>query len=213
MKRYIRSNSYFSKDVASISDIEDEIFKAMQAGTTKDDIEDYLIELESDGIIDREEFKDLKQSTFSEFDRYQKTFGSSTIRADWAEDLSEDLKDVDTSDWSKMMSDKYEDDIRNAGGYDKYIEKERITSSLVSPNPQATPEQKEYVYRCVADSPEVPDMDAPEEEWSVFRRDEKEYKAWAFADAVEDGIFVDDEYNLFNNLWAAAETDMAAPYA
>lgn len=73
MKKYIRSA--FSKDVKTLSDIEDEIFLAIDAGTTKDDIEDYLVELEQDGTIDRKEFKDLKQSAFAEFDRFKEALG------------------------------------------------------------------------------------------------------------------------------------------
>lgn len=76
-----------------------------------------------------------------------------------------------------------------------------------------TDEQKQYVYRCVAESPAPPDVDASEEEWSVFTRDSKEYFDWSFADAVEDDIFTEDEYDVFTKLWEKASTDMAAPYA
>lgn len=141
--------------------------------------------------------------------RYLRT-NTSNIQADWAEDLHNDLKDVDTSKWSKMMSDKYEDDIRDAGGYAEYIKKEKVLSSIDDPY---TDEQKQYVYRCVAESPALPDFDVPEEEWSVYHRDFKEYKDWAFFDAVEDGLFNEDEYDKFEQLWNKAETDMAAPYA
>lgn len=139
-----------------------------------------------------------------------RVFTSSAVKADWASELHNDLKDADTSEWSEMMTDKQMDDIDKAGDYDRYIKKERISSATGYPYTSA---QKEYVYRCVAESPEVPDMDASGEEWSVYHRDFKEYKDWAFVDAVEDGIFTEEEYMRFIDLWDKAETDMAAPYA
>lgn len=162
MKRYIKATEYWSMDVRTVDDVRDEIDKAVLEGTTKEDIEDYLIELESRGNLDRDEFIELRDYAFGAVDRFvesKKSVLSSTSLAD------------------------------------------------------VTDEQKEYVYRCVAESPAPPDVDAPEEEWSVFHRDSKEYFDWAFADAIEDDIFDDDEYDIFTKLWEKASTDMAAPYA
>ena len=76
-------------------------------------------------------------------------------------------------------------------------------------------EYKQYIYRCVAESPQVPDPDAGEEAWSAYTQDAKEYKDWCFADAVEDGLYEDtnSDYAAFEKLWKQAETDMAQPYA
>ena len=45
------------------------------------------------------------------------------IKPDWASELHDSLKDVDTSDWSKMQTQRQEDEIRDAGGYSSYIRK------------------------------------------------------------------------------------------
>lgn len=110
-------------------------------------------------------------------------------------------------DWQ----DFYQQILEQMPEYSKQGSNQSINSSVSFAN--VTDEQKEYVYRCVAESPAPPDVDAPEEEWSVFWRDNKEYFDWAFIDAVEDGIFEDDEEDLFTRLWEKASTDMAAPYA
>lgn len=74
--------------------------------------------------------------------------------------------------------------------------------------------QKQYIYRCVSESPQVPDVDTDgEEAWSEYSRDASEYKTWCFVDAVDLGIFTENEESLFNELWDRAETDMAQPYA
>ena len=110
-------------------------------------------------------------------------------------------------DWQ----DFYQQILEQMPEYSKRGSNQSINSSVSLAN--VTDEQKEYVYRCVAESPAPPDVDAPEEEWSVFWKDNKEYFDWAFVDAVEDGIFEEDEEDLFTRLWEKASTDMAAPYA
>ena len=101
---------------------------------------------------------------------------------------------------------------------DEYEELKKDTVSSASeddhqPDTEFSEEQKQYVYRCVAESPQMPDEDAGEEAWSEFWRDDKEYQIWCFADAVEDGIFYTDQEAEFNQLWDKAVTDMAMPYA
>lgn len=74
--------------------------------------------------------------------------------------------------------------------------------------------QKQYVYRCVAESPQIPDIDTDgEEAMSQYTRDVREYRTWCFVDAVDLGIFTKGEKDLFYKLWEQAETDMAQPYA
>ena len=255
MKRYVKSA--FSKDVKSLSDIEDEIFLAMQAGTTKDDIEDYLIELESDGMIDKDEFQDLKKHAFEEFDRFVATFGATdpeTRKEMQNRGYSDDVEYSELSD-----SEKY--NIANAlykkeEAADKRRKSHNVTSSddFVVRTPKKLDEAylnykgskiskhmpkaqqseirkskmqykkemedlrkqyKQYIYKCVAESPQIPDPDAGEEAWSAYTRDAKEYKDWCFVDGVEDGLFedTDSDYAAFERMWEQAETDMAQPYA
>lgn len=205
MKKYIKSA--FSLDVSSLSDIDDEIFDAIQQGTTKEDIEDYLIELEDLGVIDREEFKQLKSSAFDEFDRYKKTFGSVKCSEDdfvirTPKKLDEAYLNYKSTRVSKHMPKSKQAELRKTkAGYKNEMSK-------------LSKEYKQYIYRCVAEAPAMPDPEQ-DEAWSEYVRDAKEYKEWCFVDAVEDGLFedTDADYAAFNKMWEQAETDMAQPYA
>lgn len=73
--------------------------------------------------------------------------------------------------------------------------------------------QQQYIHKCVAEAPQVPDESEGEEAWSAYARDAKEYKMWCLVDAVDLGIFTEGEKRLFNKLWKQAEADMAQPYA
>lgn len=53
------SQDFWSTDVNSIHEIQDEIQRAIDAGTTFDDVDDYLNELYELGIIDDEELNEL----------------------------------------------------------------------------------------------------------------------------------------------------------
>lgn len=206
MKKYIKSA--FSKNVTSLGDIEDEIFLAMQAGTTKEDIEDYLIELESDGIIDREEFQDLKAHSFDEFDRYVATFGS--INASEDDFIVRTPKKIDEA-FLNYKATKISKHMPKA----KQAELRKLKAQYKDQMQTLSKQCKQYIYRCVAESPQVPDPEAGEEAWSEYARDASEYKIWCFVDAVEDGLFedTDDDYAAFERMWKQAETDMAQPYA
>ena len=204
MKKYI--NAAFSKNVTSLSDIDDEIFDAIQSGTTKEDIEDYLIELESDGIIDRDEFKELRASAFAEFDRYIDSHGvqaSEDFVVRTPKKLDEAYLNYKGTRISKHMPKSKQAELRRAKAEYKN-EMNRLSK-----------EYKQYIYRCVAEAPQVPDPEEGEEAWSAYTRDAKEYKDWCFADGVEAGLFedTDDDYAAFERMWKQAETDMAQPYA
>lgn len=205
MKRYIKSA--FSKDVNTLSDIEDEIFLAIQAGTTKDDIEDYLIELEQDGTIDKDEFNDLKQSAFAEFDRFKEAFGCINCSDDFIirtpKKLDEAYLNYKGTHISKHMPKSKQAELR------------RTKAEYKNEMNRLSKEYKQYIYRCVAEAPQVPDPDDGEEAWSAYTRDAKEYKDWCFIDGVEDGLFenTDSDHAAFERLWEQAETDMAQPYA
>lgn len=207
MKRYIKSA--FSTNVSSLSDIDDEIFDAIHKGTTKEDIEDYLIELEDSGIIDREEFKQLKVSAFKEFDHFKNTFGS--IQASDDDDfIVHTPKKVDEA-FLNYKSTRISKHMPKA----KQAELRKRKSQYKKQMQEMSQKCKQYVYRCVAESPQVPDPDAGEEAWTAYTKDASEYKTWCFADAVEEGLFEDTDYDYgaFEKLWKQAETDMAAPYA
>ncbi len=60
MKRYIRSsNEFYSRDVETYSQAKIEVVKALKAGTTLEDIVDYLDEIRDDNKITYQEYKDL----------------------------------------------------------------------------------------------------------------------------------------------------------
>lgn len=64
-----------------------------------------------------------------------KFYGSEEVYCDndvLTDEEKETLREADTSEWSKMMSDRLEDDINKAGGYSNYIKRERVYSSLAS---------------------------------------------------------------------------------
>ena len=88
-----------------------------------------------------------------------------------------------------------------------------ITSSMQSSD--ITQARKDYVYRCLEDGPEIPEQDVDEypEAWSAYYRDEAEYKTWCFVDAIEDGLFTDDERDEFDRLWDTCIADLAAPWS
>lgn len=95
--------------------------------------------------------------------------------------------------------------------------KSSISDNYVGSAYNYNSEQKQYVYRCVAESPKPPYDDPADnpEAWSEFARDNTEYQAQVWMDAVEDGIFeyTNRAYSAFIVLWDKAETDMARPYA
>lgn len=239
MKRYVKATEYWSMDVSTVEDVRDEIDKAILDGTTKEDIEDYLIELESKGNLDRDEFIELRDYAFGAVDRFvesKKSVLSSTSSPDTTDMTEQEIKEFVSTKFLKNIEDYAVQTVLRRVLYYKgnSIDWQDFYQQILEQMPEyakrgasntdqpvnssvsladVTDEQKQYVYKCVAESPAPPDVDAPEEEWSVFHRDSKEYFNWAFVDAVEDGIFEDDEEDVFTKLWEKASTDMAAPYA
>ena len=53
------STEFWSTDVSSYAEVQSEIQKCLDAGTTFEDVDDYLNELYSLGIIDDEELSEL----------------------------------------------------------------------------------------------------------------------------------------------------------
>ena len=258
MKKYIKSA--FSLDVSSLSDIDDEIFDAIQQGTTKEDIEDYLIALEDSGVIDRDEFQQLRSSAFDEFDRFVSTFGATDLETrkemrnrGYSDDTEyselsdsekynianslykkeeaadkrrkrKEFRSIESSDDFVVRTPKKLDEaylnykstrVSKHMPKSKQAELRKTKAGYKNEMNRLSKEYKQYIYKCVAESPALPDPDAPEETWSEFWRDNKEYKEWCFVDAVEDGLFedTDADYAAFNKMWEQAETDMAQPYA
>lgn len=90
----------------------------------------------------------------------------------------------------------------------RLVQSVRASSSLDS-------QQQQYVYRCLQEEPEMPEGDPDDftEAWSEWFRADIEYKHRCFADAVEDGIFEEGDYDSFSDLWDKVANEMAAPWS
>lgn len=111
------------------------------------------------------------------------------------------------------------DDLASSGEYVRRTDHSIDASSRPVRNVRASSDldsqQQQYVYRCLKDAPEVPDVDADEypEKWSQYHHDAYEYRMWCFADGVEDGLFEEDDWNEFKRLWDKGISDLAAPWS
>ena len=72
MKKYIKSNEYWPLDINTVQDVIDVIEENVLYGITEDDLEDYLIELEQNGTLDKKEFKELRDYGFGMIRRWKK---------------------------------------------------------------------------------------------------------------------------------------------
>lgn len=106
---------------------------------------------------------------------------------------------------TKTQSTKFITDVKASS---RLVRSVRASSDLDS-------QRQQYVYRCLEDAPEVPDVDADEypEKWSQYHHDAYEYRMWCFADGVEDGLFEEDDWNEFKRLWDKCIADLAAPWS